>query len=179
MFVILRVLLTVVSALIGVVAGGLLGFFGPFYFCVVVDWLRDAGPGNSIGGGMWVLCFFTVPWGAFAFGTRAARRTWNKLQPREAHPAVPDMALKILGAKLSAYERLPYSKLLATVGTEDNEEVVSPSGVRYQIDTTYVWDGEPSGGNIRVTCSVYDSEDSLIPRTDSFIMGQQGERVGE
>ena len=102
MFVVLRVLLTVAAAIIGVVAGGLLGFFGVYYFCVVFDWWENAGPGNSIAGGMWIVCFLTVPGGAFGVGALAATCTWMKLQPRAERsgandvptPSIPDRELR-------------------------------------------------------------------------------------
>jgi hypothetical protein len=78
-----RLILTVLAAVVGVVCGALIGAFGLFYLCEFIDWMRDAGPGNKIGGGAWILLIFTVPGGGLILGIVFGTVTWHRLARKE------------------------------------------------------------------------------------------------
>lgn len=63
MFRMFQVLTCVVAMGIGAAIGAVAVFFGTFYACVFIDWLRGAGGGNGIVTVGWLFCFFTVPAG--------------------------------------------------------------------------------------------------------------------
>ncbi len=79
-----RLILTVLAALVGVVCGGLIGSYGLFFLCELIDWMRDAGPGNKIGGGAWALMIVTVPGCAFYLGVAFGTGTWHHFSKNDA-----------------------------------------------------------------------------------------------
>jgi hypothetical protein len=71
-----RGLLVLLAAILGICAGGILGFFATYY-AVVLFWPQAFQVG-------WIYCFLTVPLGAFIGGVVGARVTgW--LVPRVSH----------------------------------------------------------------------------------------------
>ncbi|WP_298860010.1 hypothetical protein [uncultured Gimesia sp.] len=53
-------ILAISSVLIGIVLGAVIGFYGTFYFCVMMD--GGASQGGFVGAG-WAFLFFTIPIG--------------------------------------------------------------------------------------------------------------------
>lgn len=72
-----RVIKTAIGCIAGAFCGGVLGSFGLFAFFSLIDWARDAGPGNQISGGAWPLVFFTAPIGTLVLGAACGNATWN------------------------------------------------------------------------------------------------------
>ena len=90
-------------------------------------------------------------------------------------------ARNLLSEKLAEYRALSYSHLASRIDTCDVVcvEVVGPSGVEYQIEVQFVWDGQ-SGGDVRVLGSIDDGGwRAFVPLCDSFIMAPDGRFVGE
>lgn len=83
----MRLIATVLSVVLGAVLGALIGAFGLFYLCEFIDWMRDAGPANKIGGGAWILLIFTVPGGAFILGALFGTFTWMSQAPCKTEEA--------------------------------------------------------------------------------------------
>jgi hypothetical protein len=81
--------------------------------------------------------------------------------------------------KLGEFRVLPYSELVARIGTEEHVAVVGASGADYQLEVRILWDDGP-GGNVRVIGSIDDGGlRAFFPLTNSFIMAPDGTFVGE
>jgi len=72
-----RVIKTAVGGIAGGICGAFLGSFGLFALLSLIDWARDAGPGNQISGGAWPLAFFTAPIGALVLSVACGNATWK------------------------------------------------------------------------------------------------------
>jgi len=53
--------LKILFALLGIILGGLLGFFGVFYLCKLIDFFNSPKPGNGAVNAGWIFTFITVP----------------------------------------------------------------------------------------------------------------------
>jgi hypothetical protein len=85
----------------------------------------------------------------------------------------------LLRERLAEYRRLPYPDLAARVGTDEQGEVVGPSGVRYQTEIEIVWDSRP-GGAVLVLGSIDDGGwRAFLPLCDSFAVAPDGTFLGE
>ena len=52
----------IIIVFFGVILGALIGFFGPFIFCMVYDYLNPpAGNGGGMGAIGWLFWFVTIP----------------------------------------------------------------------------------------------------------------------
>ena len=72
-----------------------------------------------------------------------------------------------------------YDDLRGLLGASQNQEVVGPSGVSYQLETQAFWDDQPNG-NLRVLVSVDDGGlRAFVPLTADFILSSAGAFVGE
>jgi len=81
--------MTVLAALVGVLCGVFIGSYGLFFLCEFIDWMRDAGPGNKIGGGAWALMIVTVPGCAFYLGLAFGKGTWPRSSENNFEPESP------------------------------------------------------------------------------------------
>jgi hypothetical protein len=88
-------------------------------------------------------------------------------------------ARTLLTAKLAKYRRFTYTDLVAKIGEIDCLEVTGPSGVEYQIEVQFFWDGE-ADGDVRVMAGIDDGGlRAFMPLCDSFIIAPDGRFVGE
>ena len=88
-------------------------------------------------------------------------------------------AKAMLTTKLAEYRKLSYANLVAKIGDNDCLEVSSPTGVEYQIEVQFMWDGKP-GGDVRVMAGIDDGGwRAFMPLCDSFIVAADGRFVGE
>ena len=58
--------------LAGAVTGAVAAFYGTGLFCVLVDRVRGAGPGDGLVTVGWLFCVVTVPYGFYLGGYAAA-----------------------------------------------------------------------------------------------------------
>lgn len=68
---VLQVLLLIAGTLAGAAIGGVLAFYGTFYGCVFIDYLRGKSGGDGILTIGWLFLIVTVPTGAFLGGKAA------------------------------------------------------------------------------------------------------------
>ena len=90
-------------------------------------------------------------------------------------------AKAILSEYLRGYRERPYSELAAWVSENhvETEEIVAPSGARYQVEIVFVWDTKQKA-NVRVIGSIDDGGiRALVPVSDDFIISPQGCFIGE
>lgn len=88
-------------------------------------------------------------------------------------------ARRILKAQLGRYRERSYKELVELVDQSETQEIVSPSGVAYQLEIQIFWDDMP-GGNLRVLASVDDGGwRAFAPLNDDFILAPDGSFVGE
>jgi len=90
-------------------------------------------------------------------------------------------ACSILSECLAGYRSRSREELAAWVceGRVDATEVVAANGTKYQLEVQFVWDAKPNG-NVRVIASIDDGGvRALLPITGSFILGSDGQFVGE
>ena len=88
-------------------------------------------------------------------------------------------ALTVLERKLAVYRKLSYTELAARIGDDEQFEVTRPSGIEYQIEIQFLWDGQPNG-NIRVFGGIDDGGlRAFVPLIDDFIMSPDGRFVWE
>jgi len=88
-------------------------------------------------------------------------------------------ALAVLERQLAEYRKLSYAELAARIGDDEQCEVTGPSGIEYQIEIQFLWDGQPNA-NIRVFGGIDDGGlRAFVPLIDDFIMSPDGRFVGE
>ena len=88
-------------------------------------------------------------------------------------------AKTLLTTKLGEYRRLAYDELVTKIGDVDCLEVTRPSGVEYQIEVQFFWDGE-ADGDVRVMGGIDDGGlRAFMPLCDGFIIAPDGRFVGE
>jgi hypothetical protein len=83
-------------------------------------------------------------------------------------------------ARLRELRALPYGDLSERfAGRTEANDVLAPSGVRYQLEVQGVWD-DREGGNLRVIVSVDDGGlRAFAPLSADFIISPGGSFVGE
>ena len=82
-------------------------------------------------------------------------------------------ARRVATGFLSAYRSKRYAELVALVGLIKSQEVISPSGVKYQVELQVLWD-DPARPNdvLRVMVAVDDrGVRAFLPVTESFLVG--------
>ena len=89
-------------------------------------------------------------------------------------------AERIANEVASRYRARPREELLRYIDDQDDFEVVAPSGNRYQIEVSAVWD-DRKGNDLRVFISVDDSTfwAAVTPLTVDFVMAPDGRFIGE
>ena len=89
------------------------------------------------------------------------------------------IAYELIDIELQAWRRLPYSELLALIGSNENKEVVGDDGCEYQLEIDVRWDSK-RGGDIRVIVAAdYGFWRVFKPFTRAFIKRADGTFVGE
>jgi hypothetical protein len=89
-----------------------------------------------------------------------------------------EIAYALVDAELRL-RMLPYSKLAAMVGTNENKEIVGNDGNTYQLEIDVFWDNTKPG-DVRVMAAVDDGGwRAFKPLTRDFIMRPDGTFVGE
>jgi len=80
----------------------------------------------------------------------------------------------------SRYRARPREELLRYIDDQDDFEVVAPSGNRYQIEVSAVWDDQ-KGNDLRFLISVDDDTftAAIAPLTVDFIVAPDGHFIGE
>lgn len=80
--------------------------------------------------------------------------------------------------KLAEYRCLSYADLVAKIGDNDCVKVSGPTGVEYQIEVQFKWDGK-QGGDVRVMAGIDDGGYwAFLPLCDGFIVTPDGRFVG-
>jgi hypothetical protein len=81
-------------------------------------------------------------------------------------------ARAILASELDGYDKRPYDELVALIGAPKvTKKVDGHTGVRYQVETRVVWDGE-KGGDIRVLGAIDDGDwRAFVPLSNSILKG--------
>jgi hypothetical protein len=82
---------------------------------------------------------------------------------------------------LSCYRTRSYAELVPLVeaGQLETLEISGPSGANYQLEFQFFWDDKPRA-NVRVIGSIDDGGwRAYFPPTASFILGPEGNFVGE
>jgi hypothetical protein len=89
-------------------------------------------------------------------------------------------AERIANEVASRYRARPRKELLRCIDDRDDFEVVAPSGNRYQIEVSAVWD-DRKGNDLRVFISVDDGTflAAIAPLTVDFIMAPDGRFISE
>jgi len=89
-------------------------------------------------------------------------------------------AITVLERHLESYRRKTYSDLSSLVNIgPDTAEVIGPTGVKYQIEITGLWDDE-ANGVIRVLGSIDDGGiRAYVPLCSDFLMAPNGTFVDE
>ncbi len=86
-------------------------------------------------------------------------------------------ACNLLEQQLARYRTVRYSDLVAKIDSQECFEILGPSGVEYQVEIQFFWDGR-SHCNIRVIGSIDDGGlRAFYPMCESFIMTPEGECV--
>lgn len=90
-----------------------------------------------------------------------------------------DEARRVLARILGEYRARTYRDLLYLLDAPATSEVVAGSGATYQSEGQVVWDGA-AGANLRVRGSIDDGGlRAFMPLTEDFIIGRDGNIVGE
>ena len=88
-------------------------------------------------------------------------------------------AERVAGEVASRYRERPRAELLRLLDEQDAFEIVAPSGRRYQIEVTAVWD-DRKGNNLRVFTLIDDGGFLVIsPLSVDFIVAPDGRFIGE
>jgi hypothetical protein len=89
-------------------------------------------------------------------------------------------AERIANEVASRYRARPREELLRYIDDQDDFEVVAPSGNRYQVEVSAVWD-DRKGDDVRVFISVDDGTllAAIAPLTVDFIIAPDGRFIGE
>jgi hypothetical protein len=80
---------------------------------------------------------------------------------------------------LATYRVKRYSELVALIGSVKSQEVIAPSGVKYQVELQVFWD-DPKKPNevLRVTAAVDDHGlRAFMPVSEAFIVGPNASDV--
>lgn len=86
----------------------------------------------------------------------------------------------LLSDKLAEYRRLSYADLVDKIGDNDCLEVTGPTGVEYQIEVQFMWDGKPNG-DVRVMGGIDDGSlrAFVLPLCEDFIVTPDGCFLGD
>ena len=88
-------------------------------------------------------------------------------------------ASQVLRVQLEPWRRRTYAELAREVGHSHRFELNAPSGRWYQGLIRMYWDDKPDGA-VRVIGSIDDGGwRAFVPLTDSFILGSDGNFIGE
>lgn len=88
-------------------------------------------------------------------------------------------AREVLARHLLHYRTLSYDELVCRQGCVETAELTAASGRTYQIEVQFFW-SDRAGGAILVLGSVDDGGwRAFCPLTEDFIVGPEGQRVGE
>ncbi len=88
-------------------------------------------------------------------------------------------AKKILRKELNFYKQWPYSYLADLVGQTEHTQILSDTGIEYQLEIEFLWDNEPEG-NVRILGAIDDGGwRAFFPLCDSFIIKPDGTFVSE
>ena len=83
-------------------------------------------------------------------------------------------AESILSRELRAFASRPYDKLVELISHPDVRNIVSESGVNYQIELNVFWDSQPKK-DLRIMGSIDDGGwRAFLPLTESLIMKPDG-----
>jgi hypothetical protein len=120
---------------------------------------------------------------ASAHGASPTQRTSGDAEDRSFRRGATVMdrveARRILGAALDVYRSRSFAELAALAGESRQGEVLSPCGVRYQVEIQVFWDDRHEK-NLRVLGSIDDGGlTAFVPLSDSFIVAPDGKFVGE
>jgi hypothetical protein len=86
-------------------------------------------------------------------------------------------ARSILSRELKAFASRSYDQLAALIGHPDVKNLVSESGVNYQIEFSVFWDSKPQE-NLRIMGSIDDGGwRAFLPLTESLIMKPDGKLI--
>jgi hypothetical protein len=90
-------------------------------------------------------------------------------------------ARSILDKRIAELRRESYASLEeAWLDQPDCEEVVGPSGVRYQVEIEAFWDDPKRSDNLRVLVAIDDGGwRAFAPLSSSFIIAPDGSFVGQ
>jgi len=92
-------------------------------------------------------------------------------------------AIEVLGLELTKFRDEPYASLVARMSSDCqdciDQEVMAPTGRKYQVQVQVVWDGPP-GGNVRVMGAIDDGGwRAFMPLCRDFIKAPDGSFIGE
>ncbi len=83
-------------------------------------------------------------------------------------------AKSILSRELGAFAARPYDKLVELISHPDVKNIVSASGVNYQIELNVMWDSMPEK-DLLIMGSIDDGGwRAFVPLTESLIMKPDG-----
>ncbi|HEY3167792.1 MAG TPA: hypothetical protein VGK57_11220 [Candidatus Binatia bacterium] len=86
-------------------------------------------------------------------------------------------AKSILSRELRAFVFRPYNELAGSISHPDVKNIVSESGVSYQIEINVFWDSKPEE-DLRIIGSIDDGGwRAFLPLTESLIMKRDGKLV--
>ena len=86
-------------------------------------------------------------------------------------------AKSILSRELRAFASRPYNELAGSISHPDVKNIVSESGVGYQIEINVLWDSQPEE-DLRIIGSIDDGGwRAFLPLTASLIMKRDGKLV--
>ena len=91
-----------------------------------------------------------------------------------------DEALTLLRDRIKTLRDLSYNELLRYLSNATCDEVIAPSGQRYQIEVEAMWDDQPDS-DLRVIALIDDGSFrwSFSPLVQDFIIRPDGTFVGE
>ncbi len=121
-------LIKILFALIGLIAGGMFGLFGVYYLCVFIDYLNPPKPGAGMGSIGWVFTFVTVPLFAIIGFTYGIKLSSNKMKN--------DLDYRIIADELTGKTKL------SLVEDQEITDVEKELNIRFESDykryvTTY------------------------------------------
>jgi len=83
-------------------------------------------------------------------------------------------AKSILSRELRAFAARPYDKLVELISRPEVKNILSESGITYQIELNVFWDSQPEK-NLRIMSSIDDGGwRAFLPLTESLIMKPDG-----
>ena len=77
----IKIIGLILIGFLGLLIGGIIGFYGVYYFCLLHDYSTSAEPGGGLISVGWVFTFYTVPIGAI-FGAIVSIIIYRKVLKR-------------------------------------------------------------------------------------------------